>query len=431
MGEFDFKPARRTGLKARIALVGPGGAGKTMTALLLASGIAPGALIAGIDSENKRMLEYADRFTFSHLDFRAPYSPDRYVKAIAAAESAVGPDGVIIVDSLSHAWIGKGGVLDIKAAAGADFSGWKKATPEQEKLMGAIMACGSHIICCMRVKVEYEMQERQNAHGRATTAPVKVGLAPVQRDGVDYEFSIVGSIDMTHTLTVTKASFDIMDLVVNKPGQDLGRRIRDWLDSSTEAPPDSLPAPEPVRVPVASQVVSRSSNGAAPAGVDEPAARGVAASAPSRVAHDAPFDPTPPESRGTMANDAPAGGTTTPTPASPVPAKAGPTPEQIRDGFREPASVPAEPGGEDWKRDESAVPLGSPTEQRNRILELAGHIGRADARDLAAATVGYDVSTLIVPELRSAADAAKVITALQNAWNDIQVERKQAQAVGS
>lgn len=168
-------------------------------------------------------------------------------------------------------------------------------------------------------------------------------------------------------------------------------------------------------------------DGAIPAGVDEPAARGVAASAPSRVAHDVPFDPTPPS--------APAPGLSHDqlgpvqyVAAAPVPVKAGPTPEQIRDGFREPIGGASEPVGEDWKRDESAVPSGSPTEQRNRILELAQHIGRSDARDLAAATVGYDVSTLIVPELRSAADAAKVITALQNAWNDIQVERKQKAA---
>jgi hypothetical protein len=105
--------------------------------------------------------------------------------------------------------------------------------------------------------------------------------------------------------------------------------------------------------------------------------------------------------------------------------KEGPSPEQIR-AARLNDPLPPEPSGEDWKRDESAVAAGSPTEQRNRILELAQHIGRADARDLASAAVGYDVSTLIVPELRSAADAAKVITALQNAWNDLQVQRKQA-----
>jgi hypothetical protein len=152
-------------------------------------------------------------------------------------------------------------------------------------------------------------------------------------------------------------------------------------------------------------------SGAAGVGVDPTVPQGRAEAdsgpAPSRVVHEEPYDPMPSD------------------PASPAPAKAGPSPEQIRAGLRS-EPVPAEPSGEDWKRDESAVPAGSPTEQRNRILELAQHIGRADARDLASAAVGYDVSTLIVPELRSAADAAKVITALQNAWNDLQVQRKQA-----
>jgi AAA domain len=260
MGEFDFKPAIRAGLKLRLALMGPGGSGKTLSALRLASGLAPGAPIAFIDSENKRALEYADRFKFQHMDFRAPYSPDRYLAAIAAGQRLVGDEGVIIVDSLSHGWIGKGGVLDIKAQSGADFSGWKKATPEQEKLMGAIMACPSHIICCLRVKVEYEMQEQVNRQGRTVSAPVKIGLAPVQRDGVDYEFSIVGSIDMAHQLTITKASFDIMDRTFDRPGPDLGARIRDWLDSSQLAPPDepeargtTVIAASPVPAPAAAQ----------------------------------------------------------------------------------------------------------------------------------------------------------------------------------
>jgi hypothetical protein len=122
-----------------------------------------------------------------------------------------------------------------------------------------------------------------------------------------------------------------------------------------------------------------------------------------------------------------------------VPLKQGPTPEQIRAGLREDTAgivaAPAESVGKDWQRDESVAPAavvtqsGPPsTEQRNRILELAGNIGRGDARIIAQAALGREVSALIVKDIHTAHDAVKVIAALQGAWNDIQVERKQTRS---
>jgi hypothetical protein len=146
-------------------------------------------------------------------------------------------------------------------------------------------------------------------------------------------------------------------------------------------------------------------DGAVPERVDEPTAR---------VAHEKPYDPAPKVE------------TLTAPRVKPTPMREEDRQAQAAADAAMGSPEPAEPVGEDWKRDETVAPTGSPTEQRNKILELAQHIGRADARDRASAAVGYDVSALIVPELRSAADAAKVIVALQNAWNEIQVQRKQA-----
>lgn len=370
VGEFDFVDARRTGLKLRLALTGPGGAGKTLTSLLIASGLAPGAPIAFIDSENKRALEFADQFRFKHMDFRAPYSPDRYLAAITAGERLVGDEGVIIVDSLSHGWTGRGGVLDIKNQAGSDFSGWKKATPEQEKLMGAIMACRSHIICCMRVKVEYEMETYVDRSGREKSKPVKVGLAPVQRDGVDYEFSIVGSLDMAHTLTITKASFDIMDRSFDRPGREFGERLREWLDAPP-AVPDYVPPP-----------------------VDREA----------------------PEVRRTTAIPPAARGTVTPTPASPVPAprpspaptptapapSPGMSPTEISARFQD-EPPPEEPPLEDWNRPPAHTDPAPATQEAQRpalgtdrkptraqLSDIAIHAGKAGYTDDVAAHVHVD-----------------------------------------
>lgn len=184
-----------------------------------------------------------------------------------------------------------------------------------------------------------------------------------------------------------------------------------WATKVMEKAPDGTPH----RVLVALKPSASVADGiTVPAGTPSPRSEAPSAPAASRVAHEKPYDPAPK----VEALSGP--------PVKPTPLREEDRQAQAAADAAMGSPEPAEPVGEDWKRDESAVPAGSPTEQRNKILELAQHIGRADARDLASAAVGYDVSTLIAPELRSAADAAKVIVALQNAWNDIQVQRKQA-----
>jgi hypothetical protein len=383
-----------------MGIMGPAGAGKTWTALLLARGIAQGKLIAGIDTENHRMLEYADRIRFRHLDFTAPYTPDRFVGAIEAAARMVGPDGVIVVDSASHAWSGRGGVLDIKNQASgkgtSDPTGWKKATPEQDKFMGAVMACGCHIIVTMRAKMAYDYQVEG---GR--TKVTKVGLAPIQRPEAEYEFSVLGSIDMEHALTIVKCSNpDFMDHRFVKPGSELGEQLREWLDAPP-AVPDYVPPP-----------------------VDREA----------------------PEVRGTTVIPVPAGGTVTPTPASPVPAAApvpappappagSLSPDEIASRFHEEPPPDEEPPLETWKRPETAAPtaqqpaLGTdrkPT--RFQLKDIAVHAGEAGYTDDVAAHVHVDTICqelfgygILGPDgephytnIRSARDAAQIDARLKD-----------------
>lgn len=222
------KAVKHSGLKARIGLVGPAGSGKTKTALLLAQGL--GDQIALIDTERESASLYADQFDFDTVALTS-FHPDRYIEVIRGAEQA-GYD-VLVIDSLSHAWMGKDGVLEYKEKIGSDFSAWRKATPLHNKLVDAILDAKLHIIVTMRAKTEYVMEEYLD-NGRKKTKPIKVGLQPVQRDGLDYEFTITGDLDHEHNLIISKTRMDALaDQVFSKPGPELGRMIRAWLTSGT------------------------------------------------------------------------------------------------------------------------------------------------------------------------------------------------------
>ena len=175
-----FKPAVKHEAKARIALVGPSGSGKTFTALRIATGL--GGRIAVIDTEHGSASKYADLFTFDVANLET-FSPKAYCDAIASAVAA-GYD-VLVIDSLSHEWMGPGGALEMVDAASARSKGnsyvaWRDVTPQHNRLIDTIIRADCHIIATMRSKTEYVLE----SHG-GKTAPRKVGMAPVQRDGMD------------------------------------------------------------------------------------------------------------------------------------------------------------------------------------------------------------------------------------------------------
>lgn len=238
---MPFTTVTRRAAKLRMALTGVSGAGKTLGALYIAYGITGDwSKIALIDTEHERARFYADRAdlhtgAFLYAPMTPPFSPERYRQMVAEGAQAVGPDGVVIIDSLSHAWNAEGGILEIKdkiAARGGQnsYTAWNEAGREQTRLVNAILAVPCHTICTMRSKMAYAMQEDERGKQR----PVKLGLAPVQRDDTEYEFDIVLDISREHTATASKDT-TILDRFGEIITPELGTRLRDWL-ADGEAP---------------------------------------------------------------------------------------------------------------------------------------------------------------------------------------------------
>lgn len=230
-----FQKASRSKQKLRLAICGPSGSGKTYTSLLIAEGLCPGGKVAFIDTEHGSGALYSHLFEYYHESLLPPFSPDRFSALIHEAEE--GGFDCLIIDSLSHAWAGQGGILDIHMATTEarrdknSFSAWGSVTPKHTRLLETIVGSKLHIITTMRTKTKYEIVD----DGRGKTKPVKLGMEPIQRDGVDYEFTMV--LDMaldSHMATVSKTRIDDFDGKVFVPTRDTGAKLKEWLDVGDE-----------------------------------------------------------------------------------------------------------------------------------------------------------------------------------------------------
>ena len=235
MAGLKFTTATKERAKLRLALYGPPGSGKTYTSLTLAQAI--GKKVAVIDTEHGRASKYADFFKFDVLEL-ASFQPQLYIEAIQAAEAA-GYD-VLVVDSLSHAWSGKGGLLEQvdefakRSPSQNTFVAWKQGTPIQNAMVEAINGCGMHIICTLRSKIHYTMQ----TNDRGKQEPKRIGMEPIQREGMEYEFDIVGQMNSEHEWLIEKTTCPaLVDKVIAKPGAETAKVIMDWLNSGTKAKP--------------------------------------------------------------------------------------------------------------------------------------------------------------------------------------------------
>ena len=229
MAEDPFAPATREAVKARIALTGPAGSGKTYTALAIGTELAE--KVAVVDTEHGRALDYADRFEFRHF---APsrFDPRELCKLLAVA--AEHHYGCVIVDSLSHYWMGVGGALEIvDNTRGGGMAGWKEFRPIEARMVDALLGYPGHVIVTMRVKTSYVIEQDD----RGKNVPRKVGLKPDQREGVDYEFGLIGDMDREHTMTVTKSTCPtLVDQVIPKPGADVALALQTWISGGTRMP---------------------------------------------------------------------------------------------------------------------------------------------------------------------------------------------------
>ena len=237
-----FTKATRYKAKARLALMGVTGSGKTLSALYLAYGLTGDwSKVALIDTEHERARFYANRSElgtgeFYYAPLTPPYSVERYKEYVAGAEALVGPDGCVIIDSLSHAWNNEGGVLDYKEKIVAttnknSYTAWQDAGKVQNSLINSILSTDCHTIVTMRSKMDYILVENE----KGKMEPRKVGLAPVQRDDTEYEFDIIFDIDRSHKAQITKDTSFISEYG-EKITPKLGESLREWLDEGVEPP---------------------------------------------------------------------------------------------------------------------------------------------------------------------------------------------------
>ena len=220
-----FTKAKRTNAKLRLAITGTAGSGKTYGALLIAKGLE--GKIAVIDTECGSASLYSHLVDFDVCNLTPPFDPRRYVNIIHEAENA--GYNVIIIDSLSHEWNGEGGCLDIQAKIAATkyrgntYAAWRDVTPLHDSLIQAILAFPCHIIATIRSKTDTIINDNRQVQ--------KVGLAPVQREGTDYEFTTVLDISQNHMATVSKDRTGVFNDTPFHITPQIGERLLEWLNS--------------------------------------------------------------------------------------------------------------------------------------------------------------------------------------------------------
>lgn len=231
---MELRQAMRKRAKIRMALQAPSGGGKTHSAILLAKGLTGGNLskVAIVDTENGSADLYSHLGKYNVLTLEQPFTPEKYIEAMKLCEDA-GME-VIILDSVSHSWEE---LLDFHSKlAGNSFTNWAKVTPRQKAFVDAILQSKAHIIATMRTKQDYVLNQKDGK-----TIPEKVGLKSVQRDGLDYEFTLVFDIDIKHFATSSK---DRTNLFMGKPdfiiSESTGRAILNWCNQSDNMSIDSL-----------------------------------------------------------------------------------------------------------------------------------------------------------------------------------------------
>jgi AAA domain len=237
--------AEKRSVKLKIGLQGPSGSGKTEGALALARNLVPNGRVLVVDTENESASLYADRFEFDTIPLGPPYTSARYEACIELAVQE-GYD-VLILDSVSQQWDGEGGILrrkeELDRRPGSNsFTNWAMFTPEHNKFVESIKQAPIHIIATMRSKTEYVLQ----ANDKGKQLPKKVGTAPIQRDGFEYEFSLVFDIQMDHRAVAIKdrtALFTDVPMDLRDPA--LADQLRNWLSNTSEvkeAPQPTLKA---------------------------------------------------------------------------------------------------------------------------------------------------------------------------------------------
>ncbi len=224
---MNLQKAQRQQVKLRVGLSGPSGYGKTYSALLLAYGITENwDKIAIIDTENNSASLYSHLGDFNVLPLKEPFTPERYIQAIQVCENS-GIE-VLIIDSISHEWSGKGGCLEIHEQLGGRFNDWAKVTPRHNSFLDAIIQSKIHIITTSRRKVDYSLD--QDSNGK--TKVMKLGTKEIQREGYEYELTV--NFEFLNDKHLVNVSKDRTGLFVGKPefiiSSNTGKLLKDWCN---------------------------------------------------------------------------------------------------------------------------------------------------------------------------------------------------------
>lgn len=225
---MNLRQSERKQAKIRMALQGSAGSGKTYSSLLLAKGLTGDfSKVAVIDTENGSADLYAHLGGYGVITLTPPFTPQKYVEAITLCEKA-GIE-VIIMDSISHCW---DYLLDYHSSlAGNSFTNWAKIKPLEKIFLEKILHSPCHIIATMRTKQDYVLNQKDGK-----MVPEKVGLKSVQRDGLDYEFTLVFDVDIKHFAVSSK---DRTGLFMGQPefiiSEETGKMILDWCKSGSHS----------------------------------------------------------------------------------------------------------------------------------------------------------------------------------------------------
>lgn len=219
-----FRKAERKQVRLKIGISGPSGSGKTYSALRLAKGL--GGRCAVIDTENGSASLYSHLFEFDTLELVPPFTTEKYLEAIEAASKA--EYEVLIIDSISHQWkelLNRKEQLD--ARGGNSFANWAKVTPEHERFISSLTHSNIHLIATMRSKQDYAIGEGDRGKAKVQ----KVGLAPVQREGLEYEFTTVFDVAMNHEAEASKDRTGMFRGQIFQISEKTGEQMRDWLNA--------------------------------------------------------------------------------------------------------------------------------------------------------------------------------------------------------
>ena len=245
---MQLRQSERKRAKIKMALQGSAGSGKTYSSLLLAQGLTNGNLskVAIIDTENGSADLYAHLGNYNVISLKPPFTSEQYVNAIEVCEKA-GME-VIIIDSISHNW---DYLLDYHSSlAGNSFTNWAKIKPLEKLFVDKILQSNAHIIATMRTKQDYVLNQKDGKF-----IPEKVGLKSVQRDGIDFEFTLVFDLNIKHFAVSSK---DRTGLFMDKPEfkitSETGKKILDWCNSGSEI--TNIPEPQKITIDEVKQKIT-------------------------------------------------------------------------------------------------------------------------------------------------------------------------------